>query len=180
MHVYSTRSLARSIPKLSWDSTDLCYARSGIVSQSSFNYDTDHERVWRSLGDWPCVLETFILGSKMRTHASLASLHMAWVRILDPSIKGQKKALWGSQGVLSMRAGVHQSIGSIVSDAIVRSWLWSTVTRSSALGYDTTFCGSRFSTGRQMAIEDFTFFRPHATLVSDDHNSICTQLFVCT
>ena len=29
----------------------------------------------------------------------------------------------------------HQSIGSTVSDAIVRSWLWSTATRSSPLGY---------------------------------------------
>ena len=29
----------------------------------------------------------------------------------------------------------HQSIGSTVSGAIVRSWLWSTATRSSPLGY---------------------------------------------
>ena len=28
-----------------------------------------------------------------------------------------------------------QSIGSTVSDAIVRSWFWSTATRSSRLGY---------------------------------------------
>ena len=30
--------------------------------------------------------------------------------------------------------GCDQSIGSTVSDAIVRSWLWSTATRSSPLG----------------------------------------------
>ena len=31
--------------------------------------------------------------------------------------------------------GCNQSIGSTVSDGIVRSWLWSTATGSSALGY---------------------------------------------
>ena len=31
--------------------------------------------------------------------------------------------------------GCDQLIGSTVSDAIVRSWLWSTATRSSPLGY---------------------------------------------
>ena len=50
-----------------------------------------------------------------------------------------------------------------VSDAIVRSWLWLTATRSSPLGYfgnyckwliiEPTFCGSRFSTGRLLAID---------------------------
>ena len=31
--------------------------------------------------------------------------------------------------------GCDQSIGSTISDAIVRSWLWSTATRNSTLGY---------------------------------------------
>ena len=31
--------------------------------------------------------------------------------------------------------GCDQSIGSTISDAKVRSWLWSTATRSSTLGY---------------------------------------------
>ena len=40
----------------------------------------------------------------------------------------------GAQEVLSTRVGgCDQSIGFIVSDAIVRSWLWSTATRSSPL-----------------------------------------------
>ena len=39
----------------------------------------------------------------------------------------------GTQAVLPMRVG--QSIGSIVFDDIVRSWLWSSATRSSPLGY---------------------------------------------
>ena len=63
--------------------------------------------------------------------------------------------------------GCDQSIGSTVSDAIVRSWLWLTATRSSTLGCfstllqvvdNCTFCDSRFSNGRLLAIEDFAFF----------------------
>ena len=40
----------------------------------------------------------------------------------------------GAQGVLPMREGVLQSIGSTVSDSIVRSWLQLTATRSSPVG----------------------------------------------
>ena len=72
-----------------------------------------------------------------------------------------------SSGGTAQECGMcDQSIGSTV-DAIVRIWLWSTATRSSPLGYfsnyckwlviDPTFCGSRFSTGRLLAIEDFSF-----------------------
>ena len=40
----------------------------------------------------------------------------------------------GAQGVVLMRVGgCNQSIGSTVSDAIIRSWLWLTATRSSQL-----------------------------------------------
>ena len=72
---------------------------------------------------------------------------------------------WSSGGTAHDGGGCDQSIGSTFSDVIVRSWLWSTATRSSLLGYfsnyckqliiDPTFCGSRFSTGRPLAIEDF-------------------------
>ena len=42
----------------------------------------------------------------------------------------------GAHGVLPCKGGVNdQSIGSIVSDSIVRSWLWSTATGSCQLGY---------------------------------------------
>ena len=34
------------------------------MSHRSFNYDTDHGRVWTTLGDWHCGLETFMLGSR--------------------------------------------------------------------------------------------------------------------
>ena len=74
-----------------------------------------------------------------------------------------------SRGTAHEGGGCDQSIGSIVSDAIVRSCLWLTATRSSPFGCFSTllqvvdnwphiFCGSRFSTGRLLAIEDFTFF----------------------
>ena len=38
-------------------------------------------------------------------------------------------------GTANEGVGCDQSIGSTVSDAIVQSWLWSTATRSSQLGY---------------------------------------------
>ena len=38
-------------------------------------------------------------------------------------------------GTAHERGGCDQSIGSSVSDAIVRIWLWSTVARSYSLGY---------------------------------------------
>ena len=66
---------------------------------------------------------------------------------------------WSSEGTAHEGEGCDQSIGSTVSDAIVRSWLWSTATRSSPLGYFSILlqvvanwphiCGSRFSSGRR-------------------------------
>ena len=40
----------------------------------------------------------------------------------------------GSRGTVHEDGGCDQSIGSTVSDAIVRSWLWLTATSSSTLG----------------------------------------------
>ena len=40
-----------------------------------------------------------------------------------------------SGGTAHEGGGCDQSIGSTVPDAIVHSWLWSTATRSSSLGY---------------------------------------------
>ena len=59
--------------------------------------------------------------------------------------------------------GCYQSIGSTVSDSIVRSWLWSphwatSVNHCKQLIIEPTFCGSRFSTMSLLAIEDSTFF----------------------
>ena len=74
---------------------------------------------------------------------------------------------WSSGDTDHEGGGCHQSNESTVSNTIVRSWLWSSATGSSPLGYfsvypmqliiDHTFCGSRFSTKRLQAIEDVTF-----------------------
>ena len=40
------------------------------LSHRSFKDDTDHGRVWITLGDWHCVLETFMLGSRSETMQS--------------------------------------------------------------------------------------------------------------
>ena len=72
-----------------------------------------------------------------------------------------------SGGTANEGGGCDRSIGSTISDAIVRSWLWSTATGipqwATSLYYckqliiDPTIWGSIFSTGRLLAIEDFTF-----------------------
>ena len=74
---------------------------------------------------------------------------------------------WSSWGTAHEGGGCDQSIGSTVSDEIIHSWVFSTATRNSPLDFfsnyckwliiDPTFCGSRFSTGRVLAREDFTF-----------------------
>ena len=75
----------------------------------------------------------------------------------------------GAQGVLPMRVEeCDQSVGSPVSDAIVRSCCgrlqlgvphWTTsVDYRKWLIIDPTFCGSRFSNGSLLAIEDFACF----------------------
>ena len=46
---------------------------------------------------------------------------------------------WSSGGTAHEGGGCDQSIGSTVSDAIIRSWLWSAANRSSTLGYFSTF-----------------------------------------
>ena len=38
-------------------------------------------------------------------------------------------------GISHAGGGCEQAIGSSISNAIVRSWLWSTATRSFSLGY---------------------------------------------
>ena len=76
-----------------------------------------------------------------------------------------------------------RSIGSTVSDAIVRRELWSTPTMSSQLGYfsrllqvvdiiDPTFCDGIFSTGRLLSIEDIL------TLAVDNDFALLVNLHV--
>ena len=47
---------------------------------------------------------------------------------------------WSSGDTALCRGGCDQSIGSTISDAIVRSWLWLTATRSSPFGYFFNYC----------------------------------------
>ena len=89
----------------------------------------------------------------------------------------------------SLGCGCDQSIGSTVSDVIVRIWLWSTATRSSPLGYFgrllqvvdncPTFCAIRFSSGRLLAIEDFTLTSAYFAAPADDHCFCWYVLMFC-
>ena len=72
-----------------------------------------------------------------------------------------------SRGTAHEGGGCEQSVWSTVCDGIVCSWLWPTETRSSPLGYFSRLLHvvdnwphiiCRFSTGRLIEIEDFTFF----------------------
>ena len=95
----------------------------------------------------------------------VATLH---VRI-PPVAELHRFTLWGAQGVLPMRVGGATSQLDLPSltPLSVAGCGRSSATRSSPLGYfsnyckeliiDPTFCGSRFSTGRLLAIEDFFF-----------------------
>ena len=98
------------------------------------------------------------IGKVVASHASVARSIPAEVAL----IYNMHEAL---RGTAHEGGRSDQSIGSTVFDAIVRSWLWLTATRSSSLGrfstllqviIDPTFCGSRFYTMRPLAIEDFT------------------------
>ena len=93
---------------------------------------------------------------------------MQWLFSIVGKCSGWHWGLWVD--IAHECGGWDQSIGSTVFDAIVRSWLWSTATTShwsasvhycKSLIIDPTFCGSRFSTGRLLAIEDFTFTLGH-------------------
>ena len=48
--------------------------------------------------------------------------------------------MWISWGAAHEGGGCDQSIGYTISDVIVRSWLWSTATRSSPLDYFSNHC----------------------------------------
>ena len=76
----------------------------------------------------------------MRVRAQVSAASLA---ISSPHLH---RANRGSQGVLPSvewgMGGNGQLIGSTVSDAIVRSWQWSTATGSSQLGYFSSITAS--------------------------------------
>ena len=106
---------------------------------------------------WRCNKWVFILLSIFRYERLLCRRIIPWVAAQSVRWPGVPKvarshlsqcskscdfqpalncAIRGAQGVLPCVGwGCDQSIGSTVSGAIVRSWLWSTATRSSPLGY---------------------------------------------
>ena len=62
----------------------------------------------------------------------------------------------GAHEKLRMRVGDYgQSIGSTVSDAIVRSWLWSTTTRVCPFGYLSSITASSWSFIPQSVVVDY-------------------------
>ena len=97
-----------------------------------------------------------------------------------------------SEGTAHECGGCDQSIGSTVSDAIIRSWLWSTairvphwatsVSQCKYLTIDPTFCGSIFSTGRLLAIEDLiisTVFGIKINVLNINFCSLFSILLFC-
>ena len=60
--------------------------------------------------------------------------HAAVVRSSPAEVHRFILCTWRSGGTAHEGGGCDQSIGSPISDAIVRSWLWLTATRSSPLG----------------------------------------------
>ena len=104
----------------------------GMCCKILVSISVDFSKTWLQLPFSPWVAEQEYVGlafrwSRVRVTVSAAS------RDLWPTF-----ALWNtwSSGDTAMcRAGGNgQSIGSTVSDAIVRSWMWSTATGRSPLG----------------------------------------------
>ena len=69
-------------------------------------------------------------------------LKVAWLQDQIPAVAELHQFILctrRSEGTAHKGGGCDQSIGSTVTDAIVRSWLWSTATISSLLGYFTNY-----------------------------------------
>ena len=92
--------------------------------------------VWTHVAAHPFILwvaAQAVRGLAFRRSHVRGSLSAASLVICSPHCSVQNVALIGYCTVFC--GGCDQSIGSTVSDAIVRSWLWSTATRSSPLGH---------------------------------------------
>ena len=88
-----------------------------------------------NLVDWKRIVFTIsypelLIGKVVASHAEVARSIPSWPATAPIYTKH------GRSSLLSVRVGgCDQSIGFTASDAIIRSWLWSTATRSSPLGY---------------------------------------------
>ena len=65
------------------------------LSQSSFNYDTDHERVWRTLGDcmtlWPYTLLWNVLNLKKSFRSKMLTLKWGKLSSMNMCVISQWK-----------------------------------------------------------------------------------------
>ena len=100
--------------------------------------------VWRSAADTHLKLPDTLsgrTGSALVWHSEVAGSRLTKCSKscdLQPALQC---AIRGAQGVVPCVGwGCDQSIGSTVSDAIVRSWLWLTATRNFPLGYFGNYC----------------------------------------
>ena len=122
----------------------------------------DHH-LWYAWKIHKCVIPPWVVvrtGKVVASHAEVARSIPGWVEAAPIYTIHE-----GLRGYCTWGWGCDQSILFTVSDAIVRSWFWSTATRSSPLSYFSrllrvvdNFCGSRFSTWKLLAIENITFF----------------------
>ena len=76
-----------------------------------------------------CVVQAWWLPRMLKLQGRFSVKLRLHIFILSTRLSG---------GTAHEGGGCDQSIVSTVSDAIVRSWLWSTGTRSSPLGYFST------------------------------------------
>ena len=82
------------------------------LSHRSFNYDTDHGRVWITLGGWHCGLET-LCWDRDPNPCSLTSLHAPQVRALTTYTTVAMK--WSSSG--------RTELATVIIDRIIPQYV---------------------------------------------------------
>ena len=96
-----------------------------LISSYMIAFYTLSGRIGKVVARLPCMLKVATLQDRIPAVAELHRFILCTRR---------------SGGTAYEGGGCDQSIGYTVSDAIVRSWLWSTATRSSQLGYFSNYC----------------------------------------
>ena len=76
------------------------------------------------------------IGKVVASHAAVAHSEVELMQAVAHSeVELMPLCKWRSGGTAHEGGGCDQSIGSTVSDVIVRSWLWLTATRSSSFSF---------------------------------------------
>ena len=94
--------------------------------------------IYATYPEWPNVQPPFIPWVAALARWLPRMLKVATLHVRIPAVAERHRFILctrRSGGIAHEGGGCDQSIGSSVSDAIVRSWLWSTATGSSPLGY---------------------------------------------